>query len=82
MQECVVLFYWGKVYMLDYEEKDIEIKCPICRTKLLDANSKKDKVYQIVCRKCRKWIWINPTNGKYQIKQIPKRATASGTRFY
>lgn len=81
MQECVVFFCWGKG-MLVYEERDIMIKCPLCNKNLIEVNSMKSKIYKVMCKRCRMWIWANPADGYREVKEVPPRTVASGMRFY
>lgn len=76
-------FYVQKGHVMQiYNNKDISLMCPNCGKFLVKADKEDDRVHQIACKRCEKWIWITPKTGKYQIKPIPQRNTNSGKRFF
>ena len=58
------------------------IYCPKCGRKLgiWDGKSTMDIYFR--CKKCKKLVVYNVENEKTIIKEIPKRTTSSGMRFY
>lgn len=62
-------------------DKQVSIICPNCR-KFLTKTTKDDRMHKLMCRKCFKWIWWNPTTNYYKVKEVPKRTQSSGRRFY
>lgn len=66
-----------------FDKKDKVINCPNCGAFLTKADSQDRTVHKIACKKCKKWIWYNPSNDKFfKIREIPERTQSSGKVFY
>ena len=65
-----------------YERQDKTIKCPKCHKILTKADKRDDRVHKLACKRCGKWIWFNPKNDTYEIKDVPSRASSGAMRYY
>ena len=58
------------------------IYCPKCGRKVATWDSRSTNNISVTCKKCNKLVVYNIENEKTEIKEIPKRTTSSGMRFY
>ena len=58
------------------------IYCPICGRKVATWDGRSTFNISVKCKKCKKLVVYDIENEKTEIKEIPKRETSSGMRFY
>ena len=58
------------------------IYCPKCGRKVATWDGRSKNNVSAKCSKCRKLVVYDVENEKTIIKEIPKRTTSSGMRFY
>ena len=58
------------------------IYCPRCGRKVTTWDGRSTMNISVKCKKCNKFVVYNVENEKTIIKEIPKRTTSSGMRFY
>lgn len=59
------------------------VYCPICKRKISTINDEySSNRVAIKCRNCDKLIIFNFEYGTHEIKNVPKRNSSSGMRFY
>lgn len=64
-------------------EKQLDsVMCPKCNKFLTKVDKTQNVVHKIACKHCGKWIWFNTAAEYMEIKDTPKRISASGCRFY
>ena len=59
-----------------------KIYCPSCGRKVGVWDGRSTINISVKCKKCDKLVVYDVENEKTIIKEIPKRTTSSGTRFY
>jgi phage FluMu protein Com len=65
--------------MNDYSKK---IYCPKCNRQVASYNGKTTANIDVKCNKCKKLVVYRPADDSVEIRELPKRLTASGKRFY
>ncbi|MGN0378529.1 MAG: hypothetical protein ACI4EU_02965 [Butyrivibrio sp.] len=68
--------------MTFYENKDMTINCPKCKSFLAMADSRDINTHRLRCKNCGKWIWFIPAINNFEVKEVPERTQGSGKRFY
>ena len=58
------------------------IYCPKCGRKVATWDGRSTINISVKCKKCNKLVVYDVESGNAKIKEIPQRATSSGTRFY
>lgn len=58
------------------------IYCPKCGRKVATLDGRSTINISVRCKKCDKLVVYDVENEKTIIKEIPKRTTSSGMRFY
>lgn len=58
-----------------------EILCPKCKRKIATWDGVSSANIEVLCRKCNKLAVFRPINETVELREVPKRNTASGMRF-
>ena len=59
-----------------------KIYCPMCKRQVASHDGKSAANIEVKCIKCKKLVVFRPKNNSVEIRELPKRLTASGKRFY
>ena len=72
----------GKDYMFEFIPQKQSVMCPRCGKLLMWVKPNDNSLHKIACKNCRKWIWFRAKSQEFEVRDIPRRVSASGKRFY
>lgn len=76
-------FFVGEYMDKEKIEPTLEmIICPNCKTEVIELMSNDTKTHKVGCKGCKRWLWINASKNRIEVKRIPERTSLSGCRYY